>query len=176
MYLISMYFDMETEKRMKKLIKEVAGRCGNTFMVDNQVPPHITISAFECCDEELSNVIAGLDENIKRLTSGEVYFATVGQFMPGVLYVAPVLNAYLQEVAEAIYDGVRKKPGVNVSKYYRPLQWFPHMTVAKTLTKEEMLAAFAYMQEVWVPIKGTGIKIGLAKTNPYKDFKLWQFS
>ena len=47
MYLISIYFDEKTNNRMQSYIKQVAKRSGNTFMTEKNVPPHLTISAFE---------------------------------------------------------------------------------------------------------------------------------
>ena len=47
MYLISLYFDEKTEKHIRRFIKQVAKRTGNTYMIDGNVPPHITIAAFE---------------------------------------------------------------------------------------------------------------------------------
>lgn len=47
MYLISIYFDDKTNNRIQQAINQVAKKSGNTFMLDAEVPPHITVSAFE---------------------------------------------------------------------------------------------------------------------------------
>ena len=52
MYLISVYFDEKSSKTLEKLIKRVATATGNTFMLDNQVPPHITVAAVETKRED----------------------------------------------------------------------------------------------------------------------------
>ena len=52
MYLISIYFDEETNKRIQRYINLVAEKTGNTFMTAGHVPPHITVSAFEAREEE----------------------------------------------------------------------------------------------------------------------------
>ena len=51
MYLISIYFDEKTNRRIQQYIDKVAEKTGNAFMLDGQVPPHITISAFETQNE-----------------------------------------------------------------------------------------------------------------------------
>ena len=51
MYLISIYFDKKTEIRIQSYINDVANVSGNSFMIDNHVPPHITVSAFETLNE-----------------------------------------------------------------------------------------------------------------------------
>ena len=39
MYLVSLYFDEKTNRRLKNYIEQVADKTGNTFMVDRNVPP-----------------------------------------------------------------------------------------------------------------------------------------
>ena len=58
---------------------------------------------------------------------------------------------------------------VTVSKFYRPKQWMPHITLGKKLTKEQMQIAFTLMQESFMPFQGKITSIGLAKTNPHED-------
>ena len=51
MYLVSIYFDEKTDQKIQQYIDKVAEKTGNTFMLDGQVPPHITVSAFETQNE-----------------------------------------------------------------------------------------------------------------------------
>ncbi len=172
MYLISLYFDEETNERMYEYIKNVSVKSGNTFMTDNQVPPHVTISAFGCSENSLVKICDAMDKKIDN--EGEVYFATLGQFMPHVIYTAAVVNEYLHELSQDIYNILCDAgEDVKVSRYYRPFQWVPHVTIAKTLTKEQMMLAFTELLNTWGAHKGRVIKIGLAKTNPYENIKLW---
>lgn len=43
MYLISVYFDEQANKNLQRYINMIADKTGNTFMTDNNVPPHITL-------------------------------------------------------------------------------------------------------------------------------------
>ena len=56
---------------------------------------------------------------------------------------------------------------------YQPFQWLAHTTIGKTLTREQMQAAFVVLQNSFVPFEGRVIKIGLAKTNPYTEIENW---
>ena len=47
MYLISAYFDEHVTKGLQRLIDNIAKETGNTYMIENNVPPHLTISSFE---------------------------------------------------------------------------------------------------------------------------------
>ena len=44
MYLISIYFDEKTDKKIRNLINHVAQKTGNDFMQEHHVPPHITVT------------------------------------------------------------------------------------------------------------------------------------
>ena len=47
MYLISAYFDEHVTKGLQRLIDNIAKETGNTYMIENNIPPHLTISSFE---------------------------------------------------------------------------------------------------------------------------------
>lgn len=171
MYLISIYFDEKTNNRMQSYIKQVAKRSGNTFMTEKNVPPHLTISAFETRNE--NTVCSLLEEKKEIFQKGELTWCSVGTFFPHVIYLAPVLNLYLQELSEKVYEMLRETDGIKIHGCYRPMQWFPHTTIGKKLSKEEMLAAFRVMQEQFGMFRGQAVRIGLARTNPYEE--LWEF-
>lgn len=173
MYLISIYFDEKTNYKIAQLIRKVAEKSGNTFMTDGKVLPHITISAFETKQEK--EVIAKLEVYAAGAGQGELQWVSVGTFLPHVIYAAPVLNQYLHAMAEDIFNFLNETEDTVISKYYRPFQWIPHTTIAKTLSKDEMKTAFEAMQEQFIVFKGTVTKIGLAKTNPYEELALFTF-
>lgn len=167
MYLISAYFDEKAQKTIERYIHQVAIKTGNSFMTDNHVPPHLTISAVEAkCGEVLLPYVEKLRG---QLSQGTVQFVSVGMLLPYVMYLTPVLNKYLQELSQRIYDSISGIPEVSVSRFYQPMQWLPHTTLGKTLTKEQMRIAFEVMQERFAPFDATIIKLGLAKTNPHED-------
>lgn len=172
MYLISIYFDEKTNRRIQQYIDKVAEKSGNTFMLDGNVPPHITISAFETQNEDM--VLKVLDSLVHKLQKGSLTWASVGQFFPYVIYMTPVLNAYLHGMAEAIYDVLSNLEGVQVNTHYRPFQWLPHTTIAKKLSREQMQIAFKVLQNSFGTFDGEVVKIGLAKPNPHRDIAIWE--
>ena len=174
MYLISIYFDEKTNKRIQSYIDQVAKRTGNHFMPDGSVPPHITISSLEARNEQ--QVIAALDRTVAPMKKGTLQWASVGQFFPHVIYIMPVLSEYLHGLSQSVYDGLQFIEGVSVSPVYRPFQWMPHATIGKKLSKEEMRIAFETMQESFGMFDGEVVEIGLAKTNPYCDIARWKLT
>lgn len=167
MYLISLYFDNTTNQRIQQYMNQLAKKTGNTAMTDEQVPPHITISAFETKQED--EVIERFKRTALELQSGTIQWVSVGTFLPSVLYIAPVLNEYLHTLSEQIYASIANMEDITIRPCYRPLQWMPHTTIGKKLSREEMLMAFQMMQNQFGVFSGKAVKIGLAKTNPYRD-------
>ena len=189
MYLISIYFDEKTSASLEKLVKRVAEAAGNTFMLDNQVPPHITVAAVETRreDELLGRInqlvgeirnsnereLATRDMSKSAMRSGELQWVSVGAFFPQVLFVQPVLNEYLHNLSVVLSEKLSEIEETIVSPYYQPFGWLPHCTIAKQLTKEQMLEAHKVLQQHFVPMNGRVTKIGVARTNPHRDIKVW---
>ena len=167
MYLISAYFDQRTTKILQKQIDRIARETGNTFMTQNHVPPHMTISAIEARNVEVlvpaMNVLQG------KIECGPVQFVSVGQLLPYVCYATPVLNRYLQDLSTRVNEAVQNIPETSVSRFYQPMSWLPHVTLAKTLDQEQMRTAFYVLQESFLPFEGQITELGLAKVNPHED-------
>lgn len=167
MYLISVYFDEKTNATLCRQIQMIAKQTGNTFMVDRNVPPHLTISQIEARDE---SVLLPYMESLRGMIGrGEIRIVAAGMLLPYVLCAMPVLNGYLQEVSETVYRNFSEIPETTIFKYYKPMSWMPHITLGKTLNKEQMQQAVMVMQEQFVPLHATVTEIGLAKVNPHED-------
>lgn len=167
MYLISVYFDERTNQTLQRYINQIAVKTGNTFMTDNKVPPHMTLASIEARD---ISVLEPLFEALRgKLQAGQIQFVSVGQFFPYVFYATPVLNEYLSELSTQVYETFRDIPETSISRYYRPMSWLPHVTLGKTLDKEQMQKAFRVMQDNFSPFEATVTEIGLAKVNPHED-------
>lgn len=186
MYLLSIYFDEQTEKRLQGLIHRVADATGNAFMIENQVPPHITIAAVETKHEEkLITRIEALVNHGKTqndmvdswegsIEKGDVKLVSIGTFLPQVIYVQPVLNRYLHNLSVVLTQELGQIEETICSPYYQPFGWLPHCTIAKQLSKEQMVQAFQVLQNCFAPMDGRVVRIGLAKTNPHRDIKVWE--
>lgn len=171
MYLISLYFDDKTENQIQSHINDVAKQCGNTFMIENNVPPHITISAFETWQEK--QVVEVLESAMSKIAGNKIEWVTVGTF-PTVIFIQPVLNEYLHNVSSIIYESISQIPDTKVSKCYKPFSWLPHATIAKQLSEEEMRIAFDVLQKSFGVFEGEVIRIELAKKNPFRVIASWE--
>ena len=97
MYLITVYFDEQSNKTIQRYMNKVAEYTGNHFMIDNTVPPHLTVLSFQSNDQQ--DVINRLKKSINSLFTGSIYYVSLGVFLPYVLYITPVLNNYLMDIS-----------------------------------------------------------------------------
>ena len=167
MYLISLYFDECTNRKIQLYMEQIAQKTGNTAMIDGQVPSHITLSAFDMAEEE--KAIVCFKAMKQELEKGQIFWCSIGMFLPHTIYLSPVLNAYLQKMSEAVFSKIRYLEDIRIQSRYQPFSWFPHTTLGKRLNQVEMREAFAVMQNQFAPFTGEAVEIGLARTNPYRD-------
>lgn len=123
MYLVSAYFDEGTDKRIRKYVNAVAQRTGCKFMVDNDIPPHMTIAQSAapygraakrpadtadihagraiCAGDGAQSGAEFIAERIDRIIrdgvigAGYIDVVSFGVFKPRVMFLTPVLNEYL---------------------------------------------------------------------------------
>ncbi len=168
MYLVSLYFDEKTNQRLEKYIQQVAKRTGNIFMTEGNVPPHITVGAFESKlpQDELVRILQPV---FADLYSDLVHLVSVGTFQTSSIYLSAVYSAYLHEVCKSVNEVLENVENTVLRKNYQPFNWLPHVTIGKTLTKEQQRAAFAELQESFGMIEAKAVDVGLSRTNPYRD-------
>ena len=171
MYLISIYFDEKTNIQISNYIRAVENATGNNFMTENNVPPHITIAAFETRNE--NKAIEVFDEIVKNVPCGEINWVTHGAFGHSVIYIAPVLNEYLHNLSMIGNEEFNHQEEIKLINKYQPFNWLPHATIGKTLTKEQQLIAFQTLQNNFGIFNSIVTSIGLARTNPFKNLRLF---
>lgn len=172
MYLISAYFDENATKILDRYINYVAEATGNHFMKDHRVPAHMTIAAIEARSAQV--LMEPFHELERELTRGGLRFVSVGALFPYVLYATPLMNDYLRDFNRKVFEKIEladslSEDHITVNKCYRPNQWLPHVTLGKTLDKDQMRAAFAAMQQHFVPFSADLVKLGLSRVNPHED-------
>ena len=174
MYLVSLFFDEETERILQKLIRRTAEKTGNFYMLEHEIPPHLTIAA--CKTKRERELKEALDGSAGVWHAGSIDWAAIGSFKPRVLFLLPVLSRYLHELcvsANAAADRAGRNEGEEISRY-RSYGWIPHTTIARTLSEKQMLLGFHILQADFTPFTGKGTRIGLARSNPYQDIKVWE--
>lgn len=172
MYLVSLYFDEKTNKKIQSYMECVVKYSGNSYMLDKNIPPHITLTAFES-RADVACLVEALDKVISEQNPGLLHWVSVGAFFPKVLYLTPVLNEYLHSLSACVCAELASCNDTEIQFCYRPFGWLPHTTIGKMLSEAEMRAAFEGMQKSFSPFEGTVVKVGLSKTTPKEELKSW---
>jgi len=172
-YAIVLYFNDESEAKFNVLIEQVA-RKTNNYMIDNKIPPHITISMFSTSDiNKAEHVVSSHIHEFKELTQCELLWVSIGAFVPQVLFAAPVMNQQLINACEMINRFL--EPEIDsLNRYYQFNSWVPHTTLATKMTKDELICAVEVASLKFTPLSGYVNRIALARCNPYKELRVWK--
>jgi len=172
-YAIALYFDEEIEENINSLILEIANKTENKYMVDNKIPPHITISLFQY-NGEINTVMEIVENNISLFHRNSITIASIGIFNPNVLFIAPVINDYLIELNRKVNEIININDKILLDKNYIENQWVPHISLGVKLNENELINGVKTLVENF-KVLDIGInRIGLARCNPYKNIKIWK--
>lgn len=170
MYHISLYFDDISREYLAKLIKNAAVGSGNTFMLDKEIEPHITIAVDEPLDEPgisqesiYSRINSGLKmkTEVNALGSGRLDICSIGCFKPHVLFLQPVLNDYLIDINRQANELMMHE---KMADEYKPGNWMPHISIAKGLSETQMNLAFGNLFANFKRFEAEVVSIGLKDT------------
>jgi 2'-5' RNA ligase len=173
-YAIVLYFDEKLEKDINSLIVNVSDGCGNNYMVEHSIPPHITVSLFHKENNNIEQIIKLLDKNIFKINRENICIASIGVFNPSVLFIVPVINTYLLESNTEITRLLSNFTDIDFDKNYIFNQWVPHISIAVKLTDKELQKAFEIIKNEFKNIEGEINRIALVECNPYKEIKVWK--
>ena len=170
-YAIVLYFDDATNKTIGNMIERAAALSGNNYMLDINIPPHVTLGCF--FTDEQSNLYERVESFAKGVTPFEVTFHTIGAFEPYVLFASPIKDAYLAELNNSLHKLLLDyyEPAENAN--YLPDRWMPHCSLAVRLDAEQFAKAKAIESEIDFPFTALVTKIALAKCNPYNEVATW---
>ena len=171
MYLVSAYFDESSERWLAKLTRRVAEQTGNLFMTEHQVPPHITLAAFETREPE--DILYAFRDFSTARGGFNLQIVSPGALLPYVIYTTPVLNEELLKLHLEVNVFLERFPDTKVNQFYKPYSWLPHITMGKTLDEEQMHQAFRVLQKYFVPFEAKVCRIGFSKTNPHEDLAVY---
>lgn len=165
MFLISAYFDPLTNRILQDLINDLAKVTGNNFMIENQVPPHMTFLQIQTrsAQKELEEAMKGLEGKLKPVP---LVFTACGAEISNVIYVKVKMTEELKSQIDLIYEAISKIPEIKINPHYLPENIFPHVTLAKTLTSEEQKTGLDYAQKNFSFFSGRLNEAGLSCGKP----------
>lgn len=88
-YAVSLHFTEDVSKTIMNTVQEIATITGISFVLDNKIPPHITIGAFHAAKGKKSQLLQLVDNFTKRQRAGQITFSALGDFNKKVLFLKP---------------------------------------------------------------------------------------
>ena len=172
-YAVGLYFDEASESKFNRLIGQIAEGGVNDYMLEHRIAPHITLAYVSA--EGAGALIEVLDKNIAGIHQGEIFWGSIGTFVPHVVYAAPVLNEYLHRLNVQINDLLRPVSEIphGGGAYYLPYQWVPHTALAVKMNQDELRTAFSVIVNEFAAFGGVAEKLFLAECNPFKGVRTW---
>jgi 2'-5' RNA ligase len=170
-YAVLLCFDDKTEAFFGDIIKDIAESGAGRHMFDSGCLPHITIADFYT--DNVDKIVVEIDNNISKFQSGKVTWASLGSFVPSVLFAAPVMNEYLLTACISINRLIKPFAPHCGAGFYLPYQWVPHTTLASRLYADGLRKAFDIAAEKFTFTKGKCVKLMLVRCEPYKMIKVW---
>ena len=174
-YAIVLYMDDEKTDMVKRMIRELAPVCGSDYCIP--IAPHVTISCIIAENEELVREEA---EKLSRLLKkGEIRLASIGAFQPAVLFLSPVVDAWLIESSQTANDRMLRVSEIGNKGRYIPGTWVPHMAVAMKMDREGLYRGFARLSEIFTPFRAEIDKMALIKweeDDPYQELAVYELN
>ena len=161
-FAVEMYFDPQTEARVRDVWWELARQGVNSYQVDVGARPHVSLAVFldldpECLREDMADFA-------RRTPCLPVCLGSVGSFPggEGVVFLAPVVSAGLLEMHRCYHEGLARL-GVRPVPYYLPSEWVPHCTVAMHSPGDQLAKAVQVCRQSKVFGSGWFQEIGLIR-------------
>lgn len=167
-YWVVMLFDTESENRIRSLWKNVVDSGVNSFMLDTDSVPHITLAS---CDQIAGDVFyPRLKEFAAQTQPFSLVLSSIGIFASGshVLYLAPVITDKLLDIHTSIHKLLCEKTCSAANVHYQPNHWTPHCTLAVNMPLEECIKGTASLLPEFQPIEVTVEALQVVEAYPIR--------
>jgi len=171
-YAAGLYFDRASDEKFRRLIRRIAQSGANPYMLNHNIPPHVTLACV--CANQPQPILDRLERKLAQFRRGDLFWASLGVFVPAVLYAAPVTNAYLLDLNACVNRLLEPVSSAGENGYYLPNQWVPHTALAVQMNREELRLALDAATDDFAAFGGKAEKLFLAQCDPYVELKTWE--
>ena len=175
-YAVSLHFSQKVNEIITSTSKAIADKTGNRFVIENKIPPHITIGAFHAAREEKAKLLQLVEDFAQGQKVGTVQFSEVGNFNGKVLFLKPEKNLFLSEINKALYSLLLPEFEKAENGYYLPDIWFPHTTLATRLNQSQFSAAKEIAKKITLPLEAAIEELAFYQCSPFLELKKFGLS
>ncbi len=175
-YSISLLFDDEVSQKLFHIKDLFARATGNSFLIENSVPAHITLGMFHVRKDEVEKLKALFSDFAREIVDNfsneqkwpfSIFFAATDNFKDKVIFLRPDEDSIciLKNINHALHEklaGIFKAGG---NRFYLPENYFPHLGLAVKLSPGQFEKACKL--KVDLPKKAEVNALSLSLCHPY---------
>ncbi len=170
-YAISLQFPQDINQIISSAVKSIAVATENTFIIEKNIPPHITLGAFHALKNDESKLILMVEEFSKKQKASIIQFKEIGNFKKKVLFLKPEKNAFLSQINSELHLLMLSEFEKAENGYYLPENWLPHTTLATRLNKSQFEKALEIAEKIRLPLETCASEIAVYQCSPFKELK-----
>lgn len=181
-YAVSLCFDDGAAQSVKAVQARLAQICGNNFLIEHSVPPHVTLGAFHAEPGALSGLQKAFDGFAKAardVLGGQgldLEFGGTDSFLDKVFFLAAKKDSpsfvSLKTLNEILHQKFLPLFEAGSNKHYLPERWLPHAALAVKLRPDQFKKCAAFLghaSDFVLPQSARVAALSLALCKPYKE-------
>ena len=172
-YAVTLYFDSQTNELIEKAMRDIATATGNNYMLDNSVPPHLSLGLFhaeEEKEEELVNLFEEFAEGLKSRDAGlSLNFNDPDNFADKVIFLNVSRDEPLMKLNRDLHQLFLPHFEAGNNRNYLPENWVPHIALAVKLCGPQFEKGFEVAKNSPLPKSAKITSATLARCNPYNE-------
>lgn len=170
-YAVSLHFSQDVNEIITSAVCSIADITGSRFILENKIPPHVTIGAFHATKENEPKLMRLVKDFSKNQMAGHIQFTGIGNFNSKVLFFKPEKDEFLSEINKSLHELILPDFEKGDNGYYLPEVWFPHTTLATRLNQSHFSKALSIAEKIPLPLKAEVCEIGFYQCSPFKELK-----
>ena len=172
-YAITLYFDSHTNELILEAMKDIATATGNNYMLDNSVPPHLSLGLFHAEEEkagEMENLFEQFAEALKSEGGNlSLNFNGPDNFADKVIFLSIARDEPLMKLNRDLHHLFLPHFEAGDNRNYLPENWVPHIALAVKLDNQQFEKGFSAAKSFPLPKSAKITSATLARCNPYNE-------
>ena len=168
-YAVSLHFSTDVSDIISQAVRDIAEATSNNFIIENKIPPHITIGAFHARKEDEARLLQLTAEFARTQKAGVVHFSKIDNFKGKVLFLKGEKDFFLTQMNKELHSVVLREFESGENGYYLPEIWCPHTTLATRLSQGQFAKALSVAEKIPLPLEAKACEIGFYQCSPFLE-------
>ncbi|MBO4640733.1 MAG: 2'-5' RNA ligase family protein [Treponema sp.] len=172
-YAVTLYLDSQTNELILEAMRDIAVTTGNNYMLDNSVPPHLSLGLFHAEEKkasEMEKLFGQFAESLKSNSAGlSLNFNGPDNFADKVIFLSVARDKPLMKLNRDLHQLFLPHFEAGDNRNYLPENWVPHIALAVKLDAQQFAKGFSIAKRFPLPKSAKITSATLAKCNPYNE-------